>query len=320
MDKGKIPLMSIGSVAVAVFLLVLPSSAAITTVLAQEPPLPNSSTVIFQDDGGFVVDVPPGWVANDFQNSDPQAISTENKLGYTKLLTLCPSEDAIPSLGSEVPTCDTSHPNDYVQVFRYKHVSEKPEFASIVQSGRAITPNDIFLYHLEELKRYYNFMSSVNPPGVSPHQPNIREQYTVDGVTVDRYNPAEGESLLNSSPQTPITDGKIAMVDDEYSLYIMDRNTDYGYRVTAGGFVIEDWIIGITNSGPPESVISILNSASLRTIDPDTQIITVNHPLLPYVPVTTGADRTDPGAVVLGTLPSPSQSQRDNTQVIPGLF
>jgi hypothetical protein len=277
------------------------------------PSLPSENIEPFIDDAGFMVNIPPGWIANDYQNTDVQSAAVEDKLGYTKLATFCPSEDATPSLGSEVPTCNTSFPSDSVQVFRYKHVSQKPEFAPIVKSGKAITSNDIFLYHLEELKRYYKFMSSASPPGASPYQPNIKEEYTVDGVTVDRHNPAGGENF-NSSRQQPITDGKIAMIDDQYSLFIMDPNTDYGYRVTAGGFTIVDWTVGISNSGPPESIISILNSVGLGNINPANQRVVVTHPLIPYVPPT-GPDATDPGAIVVATAPPPSR-----TEVIPGLF
>jgi hypothetical protein len=134
-------------------LLLLPLLVFIAPVYAAMGQATGTTTV-FTDDTGFTVDLPQGWIANDFDNNGAEAQALEDNLGYTKLVTFYRGEDSFPSLGSEVSRCEISTTSDWVQVFRYKNLASKPEFASIVQSGRAITASDVFLYHLEELKRY----------------------------------------------------------------------------------------------------------------------------------------------------------------------
>jgi hypothetical protein len=56
----------------------------------------------FTDDTGFTVDLPQGWIANDFENNGAEAQALEGNLGYTKLVTFCEENDAISSLGSVV--------------------------------------------------------------------------------------------------------------------------------------------------------------------------------------------------------------------------
>lgn len=113
-----------------------------------------ATTTSFTDDTGFTVDLPPGWIANDYQNTGPEAAATENQLGYTKLAIFCQSDDTAPRFGSSVGTCNAGFSGDWVQVFRYKNFASNP----IVSAGTgglplsALTPTHVYLYHLEEIR------------------------------------------------------------------------------------------------------------------------------------------------------------------------
>ncbi|HEU4822630.1 MAG TPA: hypothetical protein VFS97_04335 [Nitrososphaeraceae archaeon] len=246
----------------------------------------------FTDDTGFTVDLPLGWIANDYRNTGPDAAITENNLGYTKLVTFCNENDAAPTLGSEVPSCNISPLGDFIEVFRYKDLASKSEFASIVQSGREITANDVFLYYLEELKRYGK---ATVLPGASPLTPLIDEEFTRENVPIEVNISNPGQTV--GTQATPLI-GKIAMVNTNYHLFFIDPNTGYAYRVTE----IHSSIVERDNPNKVLKVsdmiiLSIIDSVRLEApLDSDN----ISHPLFTYEPPTT-PDYNDPGALVLAS-------------------
>jgi hypothetical protein len=238
----------------AILLLLLLSSIA-PSVTVQVTTTAITATT-FTDDTGFTVELALGWTANDYDNKGGEALAAENKLGYAKLVTFC-------SDNNEVPTCDESL-GDYVQVFRYKDLHKRPEFASIIASGKPITANDMFLYHLEELKE----RQSSNPY----YLPHIYEEWTQENVEVGRIiTSPSGQELA-----TPVY-GKITGIDALYNLYFVDDSTDIGYRVSSDSFSVGELAIGSIDSLPLE-MITIFDSASLLPAP-----AAVSHPVIPYI-------------------------------------
>lgn len=68
-------------------LLLLPLLVFIAPVYAAMGQATGTRTTVFTDDTGFTVDLPQGWVANDFDNNGAEAQALEDNLGYTKLVT-----------------------------------------------------------------------------------------------------------------------------------------------------------------------------------------------------------------------------------------
>lgn len=264
--------------------------AALTSSLFLPVYAQTTTPTTLMDDTGFTITLPPGWHGNDYDNKGPSAIATENKLGYTKLATFCPLDDTVPRLGSDGLTCDTGGAaTDWITVFRYKDLASKPEFAPIIQSGRPITANDVYLYHLEEIR---NFKKAQNPNTPQFWEPIIYEETTEENFPITR-NAAGGPELA-----LPPLNGKAVRTGDTgYSLFFIDDSTGYAYRVTSNGFAVSFW--GSENSFPEvidrrNAIISIIHTAG---INPDVQA-DATHTLYTYNPATT-VDHNDPGAVIL---------------------
>jgi hypothetical protein len=284
--------------------MVLPSTAA----FAQTETTTTTTPMTFMDDTGFTMRLPPGWIGYDYDNNEASAIDTEDKLGYTKLATFCPQEDAVPKLGSEGLTCNVgSHTSDWITVFRYKDLASKPEFAPIIQSGRQITANDVYLYHLEEIR---NFDKASNPNNPQFWEPMLYEEYTEENVPVKR-NAAGGPELALS----PLN-GKVAMTAETgYSLFFIDDSTGYAYRVSSNGFTIKYWW---AEDSCVLECSAIVPSIHTLGINPNVQA--EPHPVLPYNPPTV-FDYNDPGAVILippETLAAQASSSEDPSGL--GLF
>jgi hypothetical protein len=236
------------------------------------------------DDTGFTITMPAGWVGNDYDNKGAAAIDTENKLGYTKLATFCPQDDAVPRLGVEGLICNGGGDGDWITIFRYKDLASKPEFASIIQSGRQITANDVYLYHLEEIR---NYNKAENPNNPQAWEPLIYEEQTEEDVPITR-NAAGGPELA-----LPPLNGKVARtVETGYSLFFIDDSTGYAYRVTSNGLALllqdrPNWIDRYN------TIVSIIRTSGVNpNVQPEP------HPMLPYNPPTV-FDYYDPGAVIL---------------------
>ena len=250
---------------------------------------PAATETTFTDDTGLVANLPPGWIANDYQNTGPQAEATEDQLGYTKVVTFCKSDDAVPRLGSEVPICDIGVTTDWVQVFRYKDFSNKPEIAATGTPLSSLTAEHVYLYHLEEQRRW----SAARFPS-SGSDPIIYEQFSQPLWVVK-----EGQGAA----QAATLDAVMRMVNWQYSLFFFDPSTNTGYRVTAGGSEVGDWSTGdfVGRDQPnavPDAVDVVLYSVRL-----DPAPASVSQPLLTYTP-STNPDHYDPGAIVLAPEPA----------------
>jgi hypothetical protein len=169
------------------------------------------------------------------------------------------------------------------------HLASKPEFAPIVGSGRAITANDVFLYHLEEIKRY-NTIANSDRPYLQGSSPSIYEGFTQENIPIE----ANGQTVM----------GKIVNLGAYgYSLFFIDPATGYAYRVTAGGHEIGEWRDPADRLSRPETIISILDSVSVNLAAANS-----SNPLFTYMPSTI-PDGQDPGAIVVATSPVPSSGQ-----------
>jgi hypothetical protein len=215
----------------AVALLLPPYTAAMATTLSS-----------FTDDAGFGAVLPPGWITNDFDNTSPEAIAFEDQVGYAKLVTFCSEEDSsLPSLGSDIRTCKEipKSPNEYVQVYRYKGLDKRPEFTPILQSGRAITANDLFLYHLMELQSLPN---SGTPP--EAYEDRIQQQSVgvmqqVDANSIERVSTINGLIVLVGYEKLPPPPGSGGGWRSSYNLYFVDPATNDGYRVVSESFDVD---------------------------------------------------------------------------------
>lgn len=264
--------------------IVLPSNAAFA-----QTETTTATPMTLMDDTGFTITLPAGWIRNDYDNKGASAIDTENKLGYTKLATFCPQDDAVPKLGIEVSICDVGGAaTDWITVFRYKDLASKPEFAPIVQSGRPITANDVYLYHLDEIRKYNK---ALLPNSAQGWEPIIHEEQTVENIPITR-NAAGGPELA-----LPPLNGKAVRTGDTgYSLFFYDDSTGYAYRVSSNGFATRFW--GSENSFPVvidqrDAIISSIRTSGINpNVEPEPT------PVLPYNPPTT-FDPNDPGAVIL---------------------
>jgi hypothetical protein len=211
------------------------------------PPRPLSSggsasaapPSLLEEDTGFVAVLPPGWIANDFDNTSPQAIALEEQTGYAKLITFCEEEgSAFPTLGSNTRTCNElplSATNEYVQVFRYKELDKRPEFAPVLQQGRNITANDLFLYHLMQLPQFPN-VNSRAPPHVFEDKIQQEEVEILQEVapnSVETVSTTDGQIVLieyqmNEPPNSGFPRGTVI---HSYNLYFVNPVTNDGYRL-----------------------------------------------------------------------------------------
>jgi hypothetical protein len=286
------------AVPIVIIILFMPTTMTAAVWASLEVPEPTQrywqnqlqQVSTFKDDTGFTVDLPAGWIANDYANTGLDAQQVENTLGYTKLVTFCTESGAVPSLGAVVPECDLSpFSGEWVTVFRYTDLAKKPEFANIVQSGRALTANDVFLYHLEEMKRWFD-ADAVNRERSGPPWTNIiYERFTQEDVSIER-KAADGTPL-------PLIIGKAVMNEGGYNLYFIDDTTGYAYRITSDSFLVGEWITGTRPLTEPNEVLWIFNSARLDTAPSSASL---GHPLLTYTPPNY-LDPNDPGAIVAAT-------------------
>jgi hypothetical protein len=112
-NKKKIDLISIGAAAVFGLLLSLNSanmSYAQTTIPSSPAAIASTTTRTFTDDTGFTVDIPQGWVVQDYNNTTPEGREVEKRIGYVILAIICREDEALPAIGGGVNCEDASSP------------------------------------------------------------------------------------------------------------------------------------------------------------------------------------------------------------------
>jgi hypothetical protein len=257
--------------------LLLMASFPVTTALGQFGQ--EIITTPFTDDTGFTVDLPQGWIANDYQNTGAEATATEDKLGYTQLAILCEAGGTAPRLGSDTATCSTSRiANTYVQIFRYKDFPNKPEIIAAGIPPSLLTGTHVYLYYLDELRHFSQVLYPNGDP--SAQEPIIAEQYTLNGAMIAK----EGEDVIF---------GDMYMINWKYNLFFLDKSTGHAYRITMVGSDIDDWISGrlLVGQQVPEAIEMITSTVRLNSAPS-----LVSHQLFTYEPsIQTLLD--DPGAI-----------------------
>jgi hypothetical protein len=159
MGSGKNKIGLISSIPTAT-LLVLLLSSTFTSMSYAQTILPSSPSAIastitrtFTDDTGFAVDIPPGWVVQDYNNTSAQDREVEKRIGYVVLAMICREDEALPAIGGGINCEDATSP---VIIFRYRGFATEPEFSAV----QNITTNDFFAYQLQQQQRegkYSNF-------------------------------------------------------------------------------------------------------------------------------------------------------------------
>jgi hypothetical protein len=146
--KNKIGLMGIITTLLGLLLSsTFASMSYAQTILPSSPEaIASSTTRTFTDDTGFAIDIPPGWVVQDYNNTSAQDREVERRIGYVVLAMICREDEALPAIGGGLSCEDATSP---VIVFRYRGFSAEPEFSAV----QNITADDFFAYDLQQKQR-----------------------------------------------------------------------------------------------------------------------------------------------------------------------
>jgi hypothetical protein len=130
-----------------VLIIMLATTTTITTSHAQQFPLLepdiNAQTGIFQNTvDGIRFKVPSGWVVEDIDNLNSAMVHSQFETGFLILAKACPEQEALPGIGG-LYNCEQA--KNQVQVMRYSHLEDRPQFA-VIENPLDITPNDFVAY------------------------------------------------------------------------------------------------------------------------------------------------------------------------------
>jgi hypothetical protein len=125
----------------------------------------------FADDSGFSVFLAEGWIGEDVDNTNPSSQSAESGHAYGLLAIFCLQEQAFPQIGGS-SSCESAE--DSANVFRYKDLPSRPEFASLPPSYK-ITAEDMMVYDFgrTNLLGGYDNLEIVLSEDISVHSGSI---------------------------------------------------------------------------------------------------------------------------------------------------
>jgi hypothetical protein len=117
----------------------------ITTITIITTPLQTTlaQEVFENQDDGFRLQVPQGWVIEDYENRPMEPLGTED------LAMLCPQNEALPAIGGEY-SCQGASLTDAIYISRYPDLQSMPELQDLTEPP---TINDLLALWILELRQ-----------------------------------------------------------------------------------------------------------------------------------------------------------------------
>lgn len=118
-------------------------------VVSSQGLIPDQQDRTFESvSDSFRITVPQGWVIEDINNTDTDALLGEMQQGSRLLARVCPQEQA---LADNDGSYNCEETDERIDIQRYPNLADEPEFASIANSN---TTNENFLsYHMVKLQK-----------------------------------------------------------------------------------------------------------------------------------------------------------------------
>jgi hypothetical protein len=162
---------------------------------------------------GFRVEVPVGWVVQDYDNTQLQG--AEENFGAGLLAELCDQDGAIPDIGGGYRCGSGDH--DGVSIFRFADLSSRPEMA--VVSGQ-VTPDDFLAFFLQWMEQ------RVGIQNIGLEENEDRDINVVSAQTGETIDTVPGFYIEATSRG----EGAIVEATDPV-LLVFDSSTDTGYAL-----------------------------------------------------------------------------------------